>query len=303
MDMEQFIRNIDVINEQNLMMQGSLSCIGNGLVHLNDNWSLRFYKGNLSESESISQCILQIAICKVRTLVSMCDGIIILNEFITKVLDIPSMISVLRSLYELAFVFHNIYAGQDSLIEREIVLNLWKVRGLNNRQNLQFVPLQFQDKEKNEKMHIDAIKNKIITLANELELPESIMTQLKKVVMSKSVDIKGYKFRKEQKSSKIISFDGFRFEQGAETIFGESQIPWYRFLSIQGHPSYLGVLQFGQMYNGDEDKEDLKTILTCASKLASTIAIDFRDNIVGAKDVYEKLREKEKSFIQASFNS
>lgn len=69
-------------------------------------------------------------------------------------------------------------------------------------------------------------------------------------------------------------------------------------VSIQAHPSYLGILQFGQMYNSNKDVEYLKTILTSASNVASTIAIDFRDNIIGANEIFNALPEKEKKFTK-----
>ena len=197
-------------------------------------------------------------------------------------------------------LFHNIYAEQNSILERELVFNIWKIRGFNNRQNLQYVPGRYRVKEKNEKEQIDEIKTRILTLASKLEISESIMQQLRKVISSNSVDIKGYKFKKDNKS-KIISFDSIRFEQGTEGLVGNSLMPLYRFLSIHGHPSFLGVLQFGQMFNSNDDIKFLEILLTIASRLASVVAVDFCDNIIGAKDIYDNLPEMEKKYIQVCY--
>lgn len=300
MDIQQNLDNIG-IDGQNIIMKDVLSSLGDGLFHLFYNWRLCYDNKDISEVESVSQCILQIIICKIRTLVSMCEGIkLIPDNLPTKVLDIPSMMSVLRSLYEATFVFHNIYAEQNTILEREIVFNIWKIRGLNNRQKLQNVPNQYIVKEKNEKKQIDEIKRRILTLAEKLELSESIMQQLQNVISSNSVDIKGYKFEKDN-NSKIISFNSIRFEQGTEGLVGKSLMPLYRFLSIHGHPSFLGVLQFGQMFNTNDDIKFLKTLLTIASRLASVVAVDFRDNIIGAKDIYDNLPEMEKKYIQECY--
>lgn len=148
MDIQQNLDNIG-IDGQNIIMKDVLSSLGDGLFHLFYNWRLCYDNKDISEVESVSQCILQIIICKIRTLVSMCEGIkLIPDNLPTKVLDIPSMMSVLRSLYEATFVFHNIYAEQNTILEREIVFNIWKIRGLNNRQKLQNVPNQYIVKEK-----------------------------------------------------------------------------------------------------------------------------------------------------------
>lgn len=288
MDMQQYLDNIG-IDGQNIIMKDVLSSLGDGLFHLFYNWRLCYENKDISEVESVSQCILQIIIGKIRTLVSMCEGIkLIPDNLPTNVLDIPSMMSVLRSLYEATFVFHNIYAEQDTIIERELVFNIWKIRGLNNRQKLQNVPNQYIEKGKKEKKQIDEIKRKILTLAEKLELLESIMQQLQNVISSNSVDIKGYKFEKDN-NSKIISFNSIRYEQGTEGLVGNSLMPLYRFLSIHGHPSYLGVLQFGQMFDSNDDVKYLRILLTIASRLASVVAVDFRDNIIGAKDIYDNL--------------
>ena len=300
MDIQQNLDNIG-IDGQNIIMKDVLSSLGDGLFHLFYNWRLCYDNKDISEVESVSQCILQIIICKIRTLVSMCEGIkLIPDNLPTKVLDIPSMMSVLRSLYEATFVFHNIYAEQNTILEREIVFNIWKIRGLNNRQKLQNVPNQYIVKEKNEKKQIDEIKRRILTLAEKLELSESIMQQLQNVISSNTVDIKGYKFEKDN-NSKIISFNSIRFEQGTEGLVGKSLMPLYRFLSIHGHPSFLGVLQFGQMFNTNDDIKFLKTLLTIASRLASVVAVDFRDNIIGAKEIYDNLPEMEKKYIQECY--
>ena len=71
----------------------------------------------------------------------------------------------------------------------------------------------------------------------------------------------------------------------------------YRLLSIHGHPSYLGILQFGQMFNSTAENYFMRTILTCACKLASTMAIDFRDHITGADEIFTKLNNNTKKYI------
>ena len=125
------------IHEQNGLLKSSLGTICDGLFHLYYQWRTSIESKNVSEPEAIAQCIIQIVVCKIRTLISLCNGVSIMPENNSiKVLDIPSMISILRSLYEMAFVFHNIYAEQETEEERYIVLYIWEIRGLNNRQNL-----------------------------------------------------------------------------------------------------------------------------------------------------------------------
>lgn len=297
MDIDKFLNGIG-IHKQNEILTSSLGTICDGLFHLCYQWRIIVNDGkNISESDKIAHCILQIVICKIRTLLVMCDGINVEPEKITnRILDIPSLISVLRSLYEMAFVFHNIYTEQETEEERDIVLYLWEIRGLNNRQNLPIVPLLYKSKEEDEKKQIKDLKRKIERIAVNLNLSDELKKQLTKVVESKSVDIKGYRFKKDSENNSIIAFEGYRFEEGAEALL-RTDAPTYRFLSIHGHPSYLGVLQFGQMFANDIDKEFLRTILTSACILSSTIATDFYKNIRGADAIFSELPEKEKDLI------
>lgn len=301
MDTEKIIENIG-IDGQIAIMRSGLKTVCDGLFHLYYGWRRSKEQEDVPESDAIAQCILQMVVCKIRTLFIMCDGINVRPEKDTiKILDIPSLISVLRSLYEMVFVFHNIYAEHDTKEERDIVLYIWEIRGLNNRQNLPIVPLSFKKKEEDEKKQIEDLKNIIESIAAKLVMSDEIRRQLTSVVRSKSVDIKGYRFRKDYDNNRIIAFDSYRFEEGVEALL-ITDAPAYRLLSIHGHPSYLGVLQFGQMFNSETDKNFLRTILTCACKLASTIAMDFREHIDGADDVFSQLNENEKDYIKILYN-
>ena len=296
MDTDKILNGMD-IHEQNGLLKRCLGTICDGLFHLYYQWRATIDSKNVSESDAIAQCILQIVICKIRTLLVMCNGINVRPENDTnRILDISSMHSVLRSFFEMVFVFHNIYAEQETEEELDIVLYLWEIRGLNNRQNLPIVPSSNKRKEEDEKKQIEELKRNIKRIAVNLNLSDELKGQLTKVMTSKSVNIKGYRFKKDCESSKIIAFEGYRYEDGTEALL-RTDVPEYRFLSIHGHPSYLGVLQFGQMFANDTDKEFLKTILTCACKLSSTIATDFYENIHGADVIFSQLPENEKGVI------
>ena len=296
MDTDKILNGMD-FHEQNGLLKSCLGTICDGLFHLYYQWRITIDSKNVSESDAIAQCILQMVVCKIRTLLVMCEGINVRSEKETvRILDIPSMLSVLRSLYEMVFVFHNIYAEQETEEEQNIVLYLWEIRGLNNRQNLPIVPSSFKRKEEDEKKQIEDLKRNIERIAVNLNLSDELKGQLTKVMTSKSVDIKGYRFKKDCESNRIIAFESYRYEDSAEALL-RTNAPTYRFLSIHGHPSYLGVLQFGQLFANNTDKEFLRTILTCACKLSSTIATDFYQNICGADIIFSQLPENEKGFI------
>ena len=301
MDTEKIFGNIG-IDGQIAIMRNGLGTVCNGLFHLFYNWHRSKGKNDISESDAIAQCILQIIVCKIRSLLDMSNGINVRPEKDTiRILDIPSLISVLRSLYEMAFVFHNIYAEQETKEERDIVLYIWAIRGLNNRQNMPIIPLAFKEKAENEKKQIEDLKNRIISIVTNLDMSDEIRKQLINVASMKTVEIKGYRFRKDSENNRIIAFEDYRYEEGAEALL-RTDAPTYRFLSIHGHPPYLGVLQFGQLFANDTDKEFFRTILTCACKLSSTIVVDFYKNIRGADIIFSQLPETENGIITTLHN-
>lgn len=71
----------------------------------------------------------------------------------------------------------------------------------------------------------------------------------------------------------------------------------YKFLSFISHPSYIGVLQFGQMFNKREDRYQLRTLLAETFQLASLMCVDFVNGIPGAKEVFDGLPNEKKSIV------
>lgn len=281
----------------------SMKVVSEGLFDLFFNWRKTCEENTITESDIISQCFLQLALCKLKSLLALCNGISITpKDEDLKVYDIPSLISILRSLYELTFIFHNIYAEQDTEIERDIVLCIWQIRGLNNRQNLSVVPEMFKEKEKAEREYLCELRDKAEKLADKLIVSKEIRNQLHRVFSSPDVDIKGYRFKKDSCNNQIISFDDVRFNEGAESML-KMDVLTYRLFSIHGHPSYLGVLQFGQMFNSTAENDFLRTILTCACKLGSTMAIDFRNNIIGADKIFSQLKDNVKNTVAIFLNN
>lgn len=61
MDIQQYLDNIG-IDGQNIIMKDVLSSLGDGLFHLFYNWRICYDNKDISEVESVSQCILQIII-------------------------------------------------------------------------------------------------------------------------------------------------------------------------------------------------------------------------------------------------
>lgn len=121
------------------------------LIHqLRSYW--KYNQKTVSESDCIAQCMLQMGLLRTKSILNLLKGQSLLENSNLLIQDIPSILSVLRSYYELCFTFHNIFITQQSDAEREIVLSIWEIRGFQNRQGLNNVPEEYKEKEAKEKM-------------------------------------------------------------------------------------------------------------------------------------------------------
>lgn len=61
------------------------------------------------------------------------------------------------------------------------------------------VPLSFIEKEEEEKKQIEDLKRRIISIATNLDISDEIRKQIINVASIKTVEIKGYRFKKTMK--------------------------------------------------------------------------------------------------------
>ena len=292
-ELSELLNNVDIQIDVVLRYVKSISDV---MFNLFFNWRRTYSEKNVSEADAIAQCILQMMNCKLQSFLKLSEGITIVPQNKSfMILDISSLTTIVRSMYELVFIFHNIYVEQKTDEEKNIVLYLWEIRGLNNRQGLSNVPEEYKEKEEREKKQIEELRGKIGKIINELNIIDEVKLQLERVVKSNTTKIKGYRFEKDN-NDRIISFQDIRMEDNVEELLNlDEYINVYRFCSVHSHPSYLSVLQFGQMYNGDEYKMYLRTLLLTVAQLACTMIKDFVENITGAREIYNKFSDEEKN--------
>lgn len=272
--------------------------VSNCMLNLYYNWRRQAETKEVDEADAIAQCMLQMMICKVHSVIKLSEGNAILPEQSSiKILDIPTLASVVRNMYEMAFVFHNIFVEQASTEERDILLYLWEIKGLNNRQGLHMVPVEYKNQEENEKEQIEELRNKIIAILDKMNVAGAVKTEILKAIKTKGTNIKGYSFEKDN-DGKIVLFKDVRFDAGYEAFQKHCHPDTYKFLSFVTHPSYLSVLQFGQMFNKNEDRTQLRTLLAVATQIASRMCLDFVHGATDAQTVYDALDDEGKTYIE-----
>ncbi|MBQ2968864.1 MAG: hypothetical protein IJE15_00545 [Bacteroidaceae bacterium] len=275
----------------------SLERMCNNMYAIIDKFISDIAKPEDKEDVAIAQCILQMAICKTRSLLQLSHGISIAPDRMDVVLfDPTSMFSILRSLYELVFTFRNIYIMTDTEDERHILLNIWKICGLNNRQKENILPKKtnqtYCEKQKKEAKDIEIMKQEISSILAALNIKKSakkdIERTLNEIITKKTTSIKGYKFDKEV--SCITAFRKISLTSSPQYIYKDPQLGFiYTIFSMHTHPSYLSILQFGQMYKDEQYKKQLKEVLTSACIFNAHLIQDFCNFIPECQKYYEQM--------------
>lgn len=252
---------------------------------------------NACEADCISQCNLQMATSTVESIISLAKGIT-WGQHQTILIDTNACASLVRSLYERAFIYRNIFITTDNLEERDLLLYIWEIRGLNNRLKLKNVPEQFNAHKENDRQEVFKLRKRLYEMVEKMDTTKSSREQISNAIMKDTAQIKGFKFIKED--GKIIKFENISLEESTKYFFDDSSMrDTYTYLSLTSHPSYLGILQFGIRYKNRNDENELIYIyLSLTYHLLSEITLDFCRATTNAQKFYDKLYPLTERYIK-----
>lgn len=232
----------------------------------------------MSESADIAQCILQMMIAKGRSINKLSEGIHIGAVPDGKKINVPDSItiySVYRAMFEQLFVFKNIFIMPRYEEEHMILLRIWQICGLNNRTKEYYVSSDTSKETINKtkekiRRERDLIEKKVEEIGGYIQSLEGkgvkITDQGKKIIRDavKSNMYSGFHF-KHDAFGNIKSFKNIKFKEAGQYIFSKKQFQsLYPHLSSKAHPSFLGLLQFGQLYGSEAEISFLREPLTAA---------------------------------------
>ena len=161
------------------------------------------------------------------------------------VVDVESAFTLLRGIYEQIIVFHNLFVYPETDEEKKILLNLWKIKGLLNRQNLKKMPQEYEEKVKREAYEISMLKSEIRELSEQVLSPSGYKAI--EDYLDKGTLFSGFIFRKD--GTVINGGDSISFTRAPKEFLHceELNVVLYRLLSLHSHPSYISVLQFQEI--------------------------------------------------------
>lgn len=273
----------------NVEVSIDLNDLSKSLWELYWQWHL-LHPQSETEPDDLSQCMLQMIIVKTRTLEQMLNGVPIYLGMpqLGTILDISSIAAIVRSIYESSYIYHSIFVNKETLDERDILLCLWRIRGLNNIRKFP-IPTELKNTIKpNDKEEIEKYRKRIIDILNDIKITDTAKKKVLSLANNLGTTIKGYKFIKNDKG-KITDIKEFGFTDTA-FLFGHNKYEeWYTFLSSHSHPSYYGFSQFGSMYQNNHDKEILIGLVMMASSILAHFIRDWCSVISDGDKIKEKV--------------
>ena len=207
-----------------------------------------------NEVDSITQCMMQMMAFKIRSLEVSLEGMPLVPNGKPQTLhvDFSTVAAIARGIYEMAFIYHNIFVSTDNENERDVLLNIWRIKGYNNRNTIPVPDELLSQKQQNEEV-IETLKNRIRETLRRMHIQSSAVDKIEEYI-KKGNNLKGYQFVKENGIITDVRLINFA---NADSFFNsEYQKGTYTFLSYQSHPSYLSIEQFGNLNNPKQYYED-----------------------------------------------
>lgn len=108
----------------------------------------------------------------------------------TFLIDVHSCASLVRALYERAFIFRNIYVSTDNVLERDLLLYIWEIRGLNNRVNLKNVTESFRHIQLYDKNSVEELRRNLSDIVGCLDTTKSAREQISHAIKKNTSQLK-----------------------------------------------------------------------------------------------------------------
>ena len=203
-------------------------------------------------------------VLKIQSIIKLCEGVPCPSYTPQPLfLDSSSIVSLLRCLYEEVFIFHNVFATERSCKEKTIILNLWKIKGLNNKilsENDLFEETETEEKKaflneygskiERTKMQVEQLKEEINALCAQMDITPKAIEQIQDNIKHQKRSIKGYEFIKDGSMPKITEDFGenegtfYNGEQQFDDEYDEQYVIIYIYINyLYREILYVGIVK------------------------------------------------------------
>ncbi|WP_243473252.1 hypothetical protein [Winogradskyella sp. MH6] len=226
--------------------------------------------------------MLQMSLMKAKSVLKLSEGEFFQNNSKSDkpYIDIQSISSVYRSLFENYCFFNHLYISDWSNEEFLLLENIWRITSLNQRRKM---------------LH----KNPLLKKSKGFEVVMKDMEEIKRL---KAEIEKSYLFIKNEKSirkyiskniwqltirkNKVLYISWKEMYNRAIKNHNEEKKDYQRF-SLDTHPTFFSVFQFGDLYKNRHDLQRRSTVMYETIRLLSKYLNDF-EKLLEAKPKIEK---------------
>lgn len=233
-----------------------------GFIYVNEHF--------IKEENKFANMMLQMSLLKAKSLIQLSEGNMLdeMQNIEEAYIDTYSQASIFRSLYENYCFFNHLYI-QNWLSEEFLILeNIWKISSLKQRHELinknSFVKGSENDLKINKEQEF------ILKLTKEIK-ETSIYGRNKKFIDNAIKRNKWQVTIIDSKMSNISWKDMFRNSMKNQGRGNRT----YQMYSLDAHPSYFSVFQFGELYKNRHDLERRTTLLFQTIELICNYLNDF----------------------------
>lgn len=224
-----------------------------------------------NEDDNSKNMMLQMSLLKATTILQLGKGSVLQRQETIKnsIIDIHSISSIFRSLFENYCFFNHLYVQKRANEELMILENLWKISSLTQR--YQIVDMKSYEVGSENYVKIEREKKSISEMINQIKLT-SIYQANEKFITSA---IKGKKWQIDIENGKL-KYIGWKdmFENSLKNKQKLNRT--YQMMSLDAHPTYFSVFQFGVMYKDEHHLSRRATITYQTIELLCSYLYDFQ---------------------------
>lgn len=268
------------------------------LYSLFDNIKLRNSDSDAeNEFYKMAKCYFYMELQQISSIIKLYEDNDAINP---EVLDISSINSLVRSLYEKVFIFNNIFVKPDDLYGKEVLICIWEIHGLQNLKlpKSEELAKKYVEPYKNNCDKIARLKTKVLNLFEKMNYKETAKKKLEKIIKDDSTAIKGYKFISDN-NNQIIDIKQISFTQGILELFPKEDVSaFYNYFSSYSHPSYLALYQFEQIYYGNRANNMAEFAFNTVLRFQICICKDMCSLFPDVNEIFCKLPDEQKKYFK-----
>lgn len=226
-----------------------------------------------TKDKNFARMMFQMSICKMSSIIQLSGGLKLEdrdNEF-DGLIDVYSITTIFRSVFENYCFFKNLYGKNWKEEEFLLLSNIWQISSLNQRHKLlEKNTITFNDdklKIEKEKEHVNKLNKEI----EKLSIYEENKKEIKKFIKENK-----WQLTIDNNKLQYISWrEMYKWIRESKGHVKNDRV--YKILSLDSHPSYFSVFQFGELFTQRMDLIRRNSILYSSVQILSWYISDFKD--------------------------